>query len=371
MVDSFRNLRATKIGVDTRHVMTFTVRPSEVRVPPEKAPAFIAQLLDAIRAVPGVEAVSVDGGAPVIGSARSVLYMQGRPAPPPDRAPPVHRHYVGPDHFRTLGIPVLRGRTFADADRAGSPKVVIISASAARDFWPNEEAIGQRVWFGGGSTFDRPDSSAEVVGIVGDVVYEALTEARNPHSFYTPYAQFTYAWRMVMVRAGGEPEALLPGIRRAVRGVDPDLPLTDVQRLDDRIASTWSRNRSDALLFGGFAMLALLLSASGIHAVVSYAVSQRTREMGVRLALGSSPGGLLRLVVGEGMLYPVAGVSLGVILSVMLSGVLRASLYGVAPTDARIFALVVTLLLTVALMACAGPARRAARVDPIQSLRTD
>jgi putative ABC transport system permease protein len=371
LVDSFRRLRATDIGIDARQVITFAIRPSEVRVPPEKAPAFISQLLDAIRSVPGVEAVSVDGGAPVIGSARSVLFVQGRPVPAPDQAPPVHRHYVAPDHFRTLGIPLLRGRAFTDADRAGSPKVTIISASAARDFWPGEDPIGQRVWFGGGSAFNSPDSSAEIVGIVGDVVYEPLTQARNPHSFYTPYTQFTYAYRMVLVRARGEPEAVIPAIRRAVHGVDPDVPLTEIQRLDDRIASTWSRNRSDALLFGGFALLALLLSASGIYAVVSYAVSQRTREMGVRLALGSSPAGLLRLIIGEGMLYPIAGLSLGMLLSVLLSGVLRASLYGVAPTDPRIFTLVVTLLLGVAISACAIPARRAARVDPVQSLRTD
>ncbi len=371
LVDSYRRLRATDIGVDARHVITFAVRPSEVRVPPERAPAFISRLLDEIKNVPGVEAASVDGGAPVVGSARSVLYVQGRPAPAPGQAPPIHRHYVGPDHFRTLGIPLLRGRAFTDADRAGAPRVAIISASAARDFWPGEDPIGQRVWFGGGSSFDRPDSSAEIVGIVGDVVYEPLTQARNPHSFYTPYAQFTYAYRVVLVRARGEPESLVPALREAVHRVDPDLPLTEIATLDDRIASTWSRNRSDAMLFGGVALLALLLSASGIYAVVAYAVSQRTREMGVRLALGSTPAGLLRLVIGEGMVFPVAGLALGSVLALQLSGLLRTSLYGVAPADAGIYTLVVTVLSGVAVSACAVPARRASRIDPIQSLRTD
>lgn len=371
LVDSYRRLRATDIGVDGRHVITFAVRPSEVRVPPERAPAFISRLIDAIREVPGVEAVSVDGGAPVVGSARSVLHVLGRPAPAPGQAPPVHRHYVGPDHFRTLGIPLLRGRAFTDADRAGSPKVAIISASAARDFWPGGDPIGERVWFGGGSAFDRPDSSAEIVGIVGDVVYEPLTQARNLHSFYTPYAQFTYSYRVVLVRTRGDPKALVPALRRAVHRVDPDLPLTEIETLDERIASTWSRNRSDALLFGGFAVLALLLSASGIYAVVSYAVSQRTREMGVRLALGSTPSGLLRLVISEGMVFPATGLALGTALALQLSGVLRTSLYGIAPADVGIYTFVVTLLLAVAVSACAIPARRASRVDPIRSLRTD
>lgn len=369
-IDSFRRLRSTELGVDARQLLTFMIRPSEVRVPTDQAPAFIDRVLEAIGAVRGVEAVTVDGGAPVTGSARSVLFIQGRREPPADGAPPIHRHYVGPDHFKALGVPLLRGRAFTAADRAGSPRVAIISASAARTFWPDGNPLGQRIWFGG-SNFDRPDSSAEIVGIVGDVVYEPLMQARNPHSFYTPYAQFTYATRMVLVRASGDPRALVNAVRSAVRSVDADLPLNDVQTLDERVAGTWSRNRFDAMLFGGFALLALLLSGTGIYAVVAHAVGQRTREMGVRLALGSSPAGLVRLVVVEGMVHPVIGLLLGGLIALALSGVLRASLYGVGPSDVRVFAGAAGVLLAVAVSACAIPARRAARVDPMQSLRAE
>ena len=369
-IDSFRRLRGSELGVDTRQILTFLVQPSEVRVPVDQAPAFVDRVIAAVSAVPGVEAVSVDGGAPVTGSARSVLFIQGR-EPPAGGAPPVHRHYVAPDHFRTLGVPLLRGRAFTAADRAGAPRVAIISASAAREFWPGTSPLGQRVWFGGGSSFSSPDSSAEIVGIVGDVVYEPLMQRRNPHSFYTPYAQFTYAWRMVLVRASGDPRSLVSGVRAAVRRVDPDLPLNDVQTLEERVAGTWERNRFDATLFGGFAVLALLLSASGIYAVVAHAVRQRTREMGVRLALGSSPRRLLGLVVTEGMVHPVIGLLLGVVLAVSLAGAMRASLYGIGPTDPRVFAAAVALLLLVAASACVIPAGRAARVDPMQSLRAE
>ena len=370
-IDSFRRLRGADLGVDTRQILTFTVQPPEVRVPPERAPAFIDRLLEVIRTVPGVDAVSVDGGAPVTGSARSTLYIQGRPEPAPNEAPPVHRHYVAPEHFRALGIPLLRGRTFTAADRAGSPRVAIISASAARAFWPDDSPLGKRVWFGGGSSFSSPDSSAEIVGVVGDVVYEPLMQQRNPHSFYTPYAQFTYAWRMVLVRTSAEPRALLPALRSAVRRVDPDLPLNEVMTLEERVAGTLDRNRFDALLFGTFSLLALVLAATGIYAVVSRAVKQRTREMGVRLALGSSPAGLLRLVVVEGMIHPIVGLLLGSVAALAAAGLLRASLYGVAPTDLRVFGLATGVLLGVAAAACAVPGRRAARVDPMESLRAE
>jgi predicted permease len=370
-IDSFRRLRGADLGVDTRQILTFTVQPPEARVPPELAPAFIDQLLEVIRAVPGVDVVTVDGGAPVTGSARSTLYIQGRPAPAPGEAPPVHRHYVAPDHFTALGIPLLRGRAFTAADRAGTPRVAIISASAARTFWPDESPLGKRVWFGGGSSFSSPDSSAEIVGVVGDVVYEPLMQQRNPHSFYTPYAQFTYAWRMVMVRTSADPRALIPALRAAVRRVDPDLPLNEVMTLDARVGGTLDRNRFDALLFGTFSLLALLLSSTGIYAVVSRAVKQRTREMGIRLALGSSPAGLLRLVVTEGMIHPIVGLLLGSVAALAAAGTMRASLYGVAPTDLRVFVMAAGVLLAVAAVACAVPGRRAARVDPMESLRAE
>jgi predicted permease len=283
----------------------------------------------------------------------------------------VLRHYIAPDHFKVLSVPLLRGRVFTDADRAGSPRVAIISASAARHFWPGEDALGRRVWFGGGSSFDRPDSSAEIVGIVGDVVHEPLALKPNRDEFYTPYAQFTYSSRVVMVRTAGDPISMVPAIRRAVQSVDPDLPLTDVQSMNERIGNSWSRQRFDAMLFGGFAAVALLLATSGIYAVVSYAVRMRTREMGIRLALGATAPAVIRLVLREGMGFPAIGLVVGMGAALMLGGTLRAVLYQVSPMDPGVLAGAVVLLLAVSLVACLVPARRATRVDPLVALRAE
>ncbi|MDQ3949080.1 MAG: ABC transporter permease, partial [Gemmatimonadota bacterium] len=184
LIDSFRRMRRADLGIDTSHVLTFWVVPSEVKVPPATAPGFVTRLLEAVSRIPGVTSATVDGGAPVSGSASSVLHIVGRASPA--RPPVVLRHYVAPGHFRTLGISLLRGRSFTRADVAGAPRVTVISEGAARRFWPGEDPRGQRIWFGGGSSFNSPDSSAEVVGIVSDVVYAPLDKQPNNASFYTP-----------------------------------------------------------------------------------------------------------------------------------------------------------------------------------------
>ena len=370
LVDSFRRMRQTDLGVDPDQVLTFWVRPPESQVPPEKAPAFVSRLLSAISAVPGVEAVTVDGGAPVSGSARSTLFIASHPPIDPHDAPPVLRHYIGPDHFRVLGIPLLRGRVFDEGDVAGRPRVAVISQSAALKFWPGRDPIGERVWFGG-SAFTTRETSVEIVGVVGDVVYEPLDAGTNRADFYTPYQQFTYGSRNVLVRTGGDPLAVVPGIRAAVASVDPDLPLVDLQTLPDRIGDSWARQRFDAAVFAGFALVALLLAASGVYSVVSFAVRQRTQEMGIRLALGAPPRAIVRMVVGEGMIFPLVGLIAGAIGAVGVTKVLRSSLYQVSPGDARVPATALVVLLFVAILACYFPARRATEVDPARTLRAE
>ena len=371
LIDSFARMRRADLGVDARNVLTFRVQPSEARIPPAQAAAFVSRVLDAVSRVPGVVAASVDGGAPLSGSARSTLHIAGRPVAPPDEPPPVLRHYVAPDHFRVLGIPLRRGRALAASDVAGSPRVVVISESAAKRFWPNEDPIGRRVWFGGGSDFDSPERSAEIVGVVGDVAYEPLDRRPNPSSFYTPYTQFTYAWRVVMLRTAGDPSAVVPAVRKAVHSVDPELALTEVRALADVIGASWARHRFDAALFALFGGAALLLAASGIYAVVAYAVGRRTREMGIRIALGAPHAAVMRLVIGEGMAWPLVGLVAGVAIAPALTVLLRASLYDVAPTEPRVFAAGVGILLSAAVVACLVPARRATRADPLEALRAE
>jgi predicted permease len=371
MLVSFAKMRRTELGVDPRHVLTFLLRPSEVRVPPAIAPAFLSRLLDAITHVPGVESATVDGGSPVNGGARGLLHVVGAPQVPAAQLPVVNRHYVAPDHFRTLGIPVLSGRALSANDIATAPKVVVVSSTAARRFWPGENPLGKRIWFGPGSGFGSPDSSAEVVGVVGDVVSEPLDQPPNRSDFYTPYTQFTYAWRYFFVRTAGDPVASVGAIRKAVLSVEPDLPLTEVETLSERIGDSWARHRFDAWLFGGFALVAVVLASAGIYAVVAYAVAQRTREMGIRMALGARPVAIVRLVVREGMAFPAIGLLIGLVAAVAGTRVLRASLYQVTPTDPVILGATVALLLAVSALACLAPARRATRADPTDALRAE
>jgi putative ABC transport system permease protein len=372
MAESFVRMRSADLGIRADHLLTFWIRPSEVRVSQRDAPQFISRVLDAIAAVPGVVAASVDGGTPLSGSASSTLLVIGRPVPARlGDAPAIDRHYVAPDHFKTLGIPLVRGRAFTAADDAGRPHVAIISETAARRFWPGADPIGQRVWFGGGSSFDRPDSSAVIVGIVGDVTDEPLDGDVNRAIFYTPYKQFTYATRAVFVRTSADPASMTAAMRAAVKSVAPDLPLYDVQTMEARIGGSWARHRFDAGLFSVFGAVSLLLAAVGTFAVVSYAVTQRTREMGIRLALGARPENVLRLVVRQGLTFPVLGLAVGVAGALALTRLLRASLYEVGPTDLRVFGVTVAILLIVSVGACLVPAFRATRADPLEVLRAD
>ena len=371
LIDSFERMRRTELGVDTAGILTFWVIPSEARVPPATAAAYVSRLLDAVARVPGVTSATVDGGGPLAGTARSTLYIAGRPAPPPHQAPPVLRHYVGPDHFKTLGIPLRRGRVFGPGDVAGAPRVTVISETAARRFWPNEDPIGKRVWFGGGSSFSSPDSSATIVGIVGDVMYEPLDRQPNRASFYTAYQQFTYASRMVYLRTAGDPRSLVPGVRKALRGVDPDVAMRDVQTLDEIVSGSWARHRFEALVFGGFGAAALLLAASGIFAVLAYAVADRTKEFGVRIALGARAADVMRLVLSEGLAFPAAGILLGLAASLAATGALRSSLYEVSPLEPLVYAKTIGVLLIAAAAACVIPAWRAARTDPMEAMRAE
>lgn len=369
--NSFQHMQRSDLGVDPDHVLTFWVIPSEARVPPAAAPAFVTRLVDAIATVPGVQGVTVDGGAPLSGSANSTLYIAGRPAPEPGQAPPINRHYVAPDHFRTLGIPVLQGRVFTAADSEDAPNVSVISESASRIFWPDGDAIGKRVWFGGGSRFDSPERSVTIVGIVGDVTYQPFDRPANAVSFYTPYMQFTYPSRAVFVRTSQDPMAALPDVRRAVATVDPDLALQDPRPLEEQLRASWARQRFDTALFSGFGITALGLAVSGLFAVLAYSVGTRRREFGIRIALGARSTRIVRLVLGEGMVFPIVGIVVGLLASMSLTKLLQTSLYETSPVEPRVYLTMAAVLLAAAAVASLIPALRATRADPAGSLRAE
>jgi putative ABC transport system permease protein len=372
MLATLARLRGESLGIDPRNVITFALRPPEVRYPPTSAPAFIERLLAEIQAVPGVASATVDGCAPLVAScANSSLFIVGRPVPLPGTAPGIMRHYVGPDHFRTLGIPMRRGRAFTSADREGRTAVAIVNETAARRFWPNESPIGARVWFGGGSLWNSPDSTVEIVGVVGDVPYQEGDERRARPAVYTPYLQFTYSTRTVMVRTSTDAAASLGAIRNAVRSVDPDLALYDFGLLAEQLGGAWAKQRFTSAVLAAFAALALLLAATGVFGVVASLVSERTREIGIRIALGATPADIGRLVVRQGMRLPIVGLVIGTVLAIPASQALRGLLYGVSPADPRVLVLVVAILTAVALAATFVPARRATRVDPRISMRAE
>jgi putative ABC transport system permease protein len=292
----------------------------------------------------------------------------GRDQPAPKDAPGVLRHYVGPDHFRALNVPVLRGRAFNTGDRAGAPRVAIINQTAAKRFWPNEDPIGQRVWFGGGSNFDRPDSSAQIIGIVGDVAYQQLDSRPFQPDFYTPYMQFTYATRFVLVRTAGDPSAIVPDLRRALRAADPDLALFDVRTMTERMHESWSRLSYQIRLLTTFAVVALVLAGTGIFAVIIHSIGDRRREIGVRIALGATPAQIVALTGNRGARPALIGLAIGLVAALAIGRAMSSLVYGVRALDPAVSGTVLVMTVAVVLLATYLAARRALLIQPVDAL---
>ena len=371
LIESFVRIQSRRVGFVSDNVLTFWVRPPGSRYPSSAGPATVDRLLTRIQAVPGVDSAAVNRCVPFSGCSRTTLFIPGRPV---DRAnaPAVGRHYISADYFRTLGIPILAGRALTPADRAGSPPVAIVNESGARRFWPGENPIGKRVWFGTTTgPFSDPAHAVEIVGMVGDVKYEGVEQADRPDraDFYTSYLQFAFPDTMVIVKARGAAASLLPAMRAAVASVDPALPIYDAMTLDERIGAAVARPRFNATLLGAFAGAALLLAAIGVYGVLSYSVSSRMREMGLRLALGADAGRLIGLVLGEGLRLAAIGAVIGIGASIVAARVLKGVLVDAATWDSRLLGAAGAIMLAVAAVAAFVPARRAGAVDPIVVLR--
>jgi len=269
-------------------------------------------------------------------------------------------------YFETLRIPLVRGRLFDATDRVGSPDVALISQSVAQRYWKGKDAVGARITFG-----DPADPEVRwmtVVGIVGDVLHERLNGQAYPQ-IYIPFEQSPERSMVLAARTSGDPLALVPAVRRAIAGIDPDLPLADVSTLEDRKAVSLARPRVNATVLGGFALAALVLAAVGIYGVMSYAVAQRTQEIGIRMALGAGEENIAKMVLRNGAVLAVTGVAIGLLLAFGLARLAASLLFQTSAADPPTFSVVPLLLLGVALLACYLPARRAARVDPMNALR--
>jgi predicted permease len=373
LIEQFAALQQRRSGFISDDVLTFWVRPPGSRYPPAVGPATLDRVLTQIQRVPGVESAAVNRCVPFTGCSRTILF---RPDRPTDRvnAPGVGRHYISSDYFRTLGIPIVAGRTLTPADRAGSPPVAIVNESGARRLWPGDTAIGKRVWFGTTTgPFSDPAHAVEIVGVAGDVKYEGVDQADRPDraEFYTSYLQFAYPDTMVIVKARGPAMALLPAMRTAVASVDPALPIYDAMTLDERIGAAVARPRFNATLLASFAGAALLLAAIGVYGMLSYSVSARVHDIGVRLALGADARRVMALVLRDGLRLAAVGVAIGIFASVALARIGQNLLPGISVWDARLAGAAGVIMLAVAAAAALVPARRAAAVDPMVVLRNE
>lgn len=365
LLNSFWRITRVDPGFDQENVLTAAVSLPEVRYDDAaKRATFFEDLVTRVALLPGVESAGATQVLPLSFSYTTTIRLADHPD---DNWGSVERRHITPGYFRTMGIPLLAGRTFEVGDRVGAPEVVIINEELARRAFPNERAVGKRiVWEGRTNRHDL-----EVIGIVGDVKAFGLTVDAEP-TVYFQNAQLYPAEEMyIAVRTVGPPSSLLPALRETVEALDPSLPLQDVTTMDRIVTDSLGGQRLSTLLVGVFAVLALTLGAVGIYGVMSYVVSQRTRELGIRMALGARRMRVLQMIIRHGMMRVLIGVALGTAAVAAAGGVLRGMLFGIGPGDPATYAAVTLLILSVALIACLVPALRAARADPMEILRQD
>jgi predicted permease len=369
MLATLVRLRSVDAGFDDANLLTFQVSLADARYrEPHRRRAFYDGVLEGARRLPGVAEAGAVMRLPLAdGPVNRGLSIEGRPAPAPGEDHSVDYQVVSADYLSAARIPLLRGRGLTDADDEGAPRVVLINEAAVRRYFPNEDPLGRRVGMGDG---DDPANWRTVVGVVGDVRHRGPDQAATPAAF-APYRQDREAWNMMsfVLRTSVDPRALLAAVGPLVRAVDPEQPVSNVRSMDDVRDAAVVRPRFLATLLAAFGAAAVLLAAVGIYGLMSYTTTQRTKELGVRMALGASRRAVLRLVLGEGARLAVAGVGLGVLAALALSRVLASLLFGVRATDPLTLVGVSAAMAAIAALASWLPARRAARVDPASALR--
>jgi putative ABC transport system permease protein len=331
-----------------------------------------------LTALPGVESASAINHLPLAGDWWGTwLAIEGRPAPRPGQELEVIWRIARPDYFRTMGVPLRAGRDFNERDTADAPGVVILNETLARRQWPAENPIGKRVTMDDPRDNSRAPRWMTVVGVVKDVKQNSWTDA-PANEIYLPFQQGGgfyagtaghFSSMSIVVRTTVDPQTLATAAQEAVRSINRNLPVSGVVTMEQVVSDAIWQQRFNLQLIGLFASLALTLAAIGLYGVMSYSVAQRTREVGLRMALGAQRRDVVRLVVGQGMKLAVLGLGLGLAASVALTRLMRQLLFGVSATDVPTFALVTGSLAFVALLACLIPARRATRVDPMIALR--
>jgi putative ABC transport system permease protein len=330
---------------------------------------FIRAVEDRAKALPGAKDVALANFIPLDGASYGFTFeVRGQPPIRPSDQPSTEVRQVTADFFAALGMPVLRGRSIAESDQPGTTKVLVINQSLAKKFFPTGDAVGQ--WLTLGWTGDTLGDSRQIVGVVGDVRSAALADAPEP-TVYVPIMQAPYQSLSILVRSNASPATLAAPLRAIIRDIDHEVPVYSVQTMEERVTSSVGRQKFYATLIAVFAAVALALSAVGLYGVIAYAVSQRTHELGVRVALGASADRITRMVVGEGLKLTATGAVLGVAGSLLAGRLISTLLFGVTAVDPVTLAGVVAVLAIVAMLASWLPARRAARIDPLTAIRGD
>jgi predicted permease len=364
MLRSLAKLLAVQPGFNGEQVLTMRFTVNDIGR--DSLPALFDQLVERLGSIPGATSVGLADCPPLSGRcAETILVHRDRPSPAPGSEPFVGVHWVTPEWFSTMRVPLVRGRMLTRADRLGAQKVVLVSESAARRYWPGQDPIGRPVSVGQGGFYE---DTAYVAGVVGDVRYGTLDSLPKP-DVYLSYYQSPRGRMMMFVRTAGDPQSIVGAARREIESLAPGVPLYDVRPMTERVADAMGYARFSAFLLAAFAAVALALAALGTYGVISFGVSQRRKEIGVRVALGATRRSVVRLVVGQGVTLAVVGSAIGLAGALAATRLLRSMLYGVEPSDPVTLVLIVALLVAAVILASWLPARRAAGVDPAEALR--
>jgi len=367
LIRTFDSVRRTDTGFSTHNLLTLEMALPWIKYgeAPNKV-ALFDEVLPRLRAVPGVEQVAAVEKLPLKEPIEPVdVFLASRPAVAGE-TPKAYPNIVSPDYFSLMGISRLQGRSFTDEDRAEMPGVVIVNQTLACRFWPGQSPIGQRLSFAEPGTEEH--EWLTVVGLIQDVRHASL-EAEPEPEIYTPLAQSTFWTINVVVKSKARPELLTPALHKEILAIDPDQAIYEIKTMEQVLSESLLLRRFSLFIFTIFAVIALILATVGVYGVMAYSVAQRTREIGLRIALGAQPPEVFKLVVAQGMRYVVAGLALGIVLSLALSRLLTSLLYGVRSFDPVTLGSVAVLLAMVGLVANFVPAGRAARVDPLMAMK--
>jgi predicted permease len=365
MIRSLTKLMRVHPGFDAGSMLTLRLTLPPGERPRDSLPGFYDDLLQNIAGIPGVTSVAMADCPPLNGGCNgTVIAFPDRGDVPLNQAPDIGIHTTSPNWFTTLRVPLIRGRLYTDADRLDQSKVLVISESAAKKFWPHEDPIGKQVKVYQGGF----DTGATIIGIVGDVRFNTI-DSLPVADAYASYNQAPRSRLMLFIKTTGDPSAVAAPVRQTIHSLVPAYPVYDIQTMSSRVAASSAHARFSALLLGLFAAVALALAIVGIYGVMAFAVVQRTREIGIRIALGAGRGRVLRMVIGEGVALAATGAGLGIVAALALTRVLTSLLYDVAPSDPLTYVALTALLGGTALVAAYLPARRASRVDPVDALK--